>query len=347
MKVITIGRSTDNDIIINDARVSRTHLQIVQNDNGIYSVVDLNSANGTFINGQKISGEVQLHQNDVVRIGNTSLPWQEYFKSPTVEKKSTNKVSQQQKANRMWLYIAVSLILILCICALGVYYYNHIRQENFDDTKHHEENLQTEHLSQEAQNKADEAKRLQDEADELFRRALISQSDKHKQLATEKQKEADEAKKLAKEAIEAQQKSEAARKIATEKAKAEEAKTKAKEAELEKEKRNFENNANKAIATANAETNLANEKANLTALFYEEYAVMDKEFAKDVCLQLGLQLEKHDVARSILKDLFNQGDNNKKQSIITAIQVVKRQNNKNKAKKDNKTKIKTDSVNSL
>lgn len=44
MKVITIGRSSDNNIVINDAKVSRTHLQLVQNDSGICSVVDLNSA---------------------------------------------------------------------------------------------------------------------------------------------------------------------------------------------------------------------------------------------------------------------------------------------------------------
>ncbi len=80
MKVITIGRSSDNNIVINDAKVSRTHLQLVQNDSGICSVVDLNSANGTFVNGQKITGEVRLQPRDVIRIGNTTLPWQEYVK---------------------------------------------------------------------------------------------------------------------------------------------------------------------------------------------------------------------------------------------------------------------------
>ena len=59
MKVLTIGRSQENDIVINDAKVSRIHLQLVISDDGTYSVVDLNSANGTYVNGERISGEVK------------------------------------------------------------------------------------------------------------------------------------------------------------------------------------------------------------------------------------------------------------------------------------------------
>lgn len=75
MKVITVGRSSDNDVVINDAKVSRKHLQFVYNDSGVWSVVDLNSASGTFVNGQKITGEIRLQLHDVIRIGDTTLPW--------------------------------------------------------------------------------------------------------------------------------------------------------------------------------------------------------------------------------------------------------------------------------
>ena len=76
MKVITIGRSTENnDIVVNDEKVSRNHLQMVMDDNGNYSVVDLGSTNGTYVNGRRISGEVRLQPNDEVRIGQTVLPW--------------------------------------------------------------------------------------------------------------------------------------------------------------------------------------------------------------------------------------------------------------------------------
>ena len=82
MKVITIGRSKEhNDIVVNDVKVSRNHLQMIMDDHGNYSVLDLNSTNGTFVNGIRITGEVPLQITDELRIGDTVLPWQHYFSS--------------------------------------------------------------------------------------------------------------------------------------------------------------------------------------------------------------------------------------------------------------------------
>jgi len=78
MKVITIGRDLENDIVVNDSKASRHHLQIIC-EGGHFRIVDFNSTNGTFVNDQKISGEIALFPNDIVRIGNTILPWQTYF----------------------------------------------------------------------------------------------------------------------------------------------------------------------------------------------------------------------------------------------------------------------------
>lgn len=79
MKVIKIGRSSSNDVNIDDPNVSRAHCQIIQDDYGNYTIIDTNSLNGTFVNGTKRHGEVKLNPNDIVRIGNTTLPWQTYF----------------------------------------------------------------------------------------------------------------------------------------------------------------------------------------------------------------------------------------------------------------------------
>jgi hypothetical protein len=59
--------------------VSRHHLQIIQDDSGNFRLADFGSKNGTFVNGKRISGEVRLNPNDVIRIGNTTLPWNSYF----------------------------------------------------------------------------------------------------------------------------------------------------------------------------------------------------------------------------------------------------------------------------
>ena len=79
MKVITIGRSSENDVSLPDMNVSRHHAQIVQADNGTYTITDLNSLNGTFVNGQRIMGTATLNESDFVKIGDSILPWKQYF----------------------------------------------------------------------------------------------------------------------------------------------------------------------------------------------------------------------------------------------------------------------------
>lgn len=79
MKSIRIGRGSANDVNLNDPQVSRSHCQIIQDDNGNYKIIDLNSSNGTFVNGARVYGEYPLKSSDSVRVGNTNLSWQSYF----------------------------------------------------------------------------------------------------------------------------------------------------------------------------------------------------------------------------------------------------------------------------
>lgn len=347
MKVITIGRSTENNIVINDAKVSRIHLQLVQNDNGICSAVDLNSANGTFVNGQKILGEVRLQPHDVIRIGNTTLPWQEYIKPSIAPGQRQMDSHHTPKANRIWWYVAACVMLVSLTGGIGFYYYYTGKEkEKIETAKRNQEELRKEQLRQEAEQKAEKAKRLQDEVDELFRQALILQSNESKALADAKQKEATEAKKQADAVIAAQQNAESAR-IAAEKAK-EKADRAKNAAEQNSQKaiqnaQNAEEKASQAISKANTERDSANEKAKLTEKFYEEYAVMKSDFAKKVCRHLQYDLPHNEKdAKKALINLFNKSDNKGKQVIVEAIEFVKRQNSKNKA---NESEIKSDSLN--
>jgi hypothetical protein len=80
MKSVRIGRSPDNDIVINDPTVSRNHLVITQEFNGTYTVKDLNSANGTTVNGSRVFGSMVIRQGDIVVAGSARpLPWMNYF----------------------------------------------------------------------------------------------------------------------------------------------------------------------------------------------------------------------------------------------------------------------------
>jgi pSer/pThr/pTyr-binding forkhead associated (FHA) protein len=64
----TLGRATDNDIVISDASVSRRHASIVPH-NGGFALRDLASQNGTFVGGQRIDSTRQLANGDDVRLG--------------------------------------------------------------------------------------------------------------------------------------------------------------------------------------------------------------------------------------------------------------------------------------
>ncbi len=59
------------DLLIHDGRASRLHAVVRKTQSG-YTVVDLNSANGTFVNENRIS-EHHLRESDVIRIGETTL----------------------------------------------------------------------------------------------------------------------------------------------------------------------------------------------------------------------------------------------------------------------------------
>lgn len=69
---ITIGRSVDADITISEKSVSRIHARIAQGPNSIM-VEDCESANGLFINDQKVTSNTELYDQDMLRLGTVIL----------------------------------------------------------------------------------------------------------------------------------------------------------------------------------------------------------------------------------------------------------------------------------
>ena len=65
---LTIGRKEGNSIVLLDQHVSGNHAEIIVRNNKLY-LGDLHSTNGTFLNGKKISGKVQLSNKDEIKIG--------------------------------------------------------------------------------------------------------------------------------------------------------------------------------------------------------------------------------------------------------------------------------------
>lgn len=69
-ETIALGRDITNDIVINDPEVSRHHCRITRTPTG-YAIEDLGSTNGTFVNGQRLTGSRQLVNGDMIGLGET------------------------------------------------------------------------------------------------------------------------------------------------------------------------------------------------------------------------------------------------------------------------------------
>jgi hypothetical protein len=72
--LISVGRASDNDVIVDDPLVSRHHCQL-KLQHGAYSFADLGSRNGSSVNGQPVS-EIALGPGDMIRIGSTDIEFQ-------------------------------------------------------------------------------------------------------------------------------------------------------------------------------------------------------------------------------------------------------------------------------
>ena len=72
----TIGRSARNDLCVEDPFASRLHAEIRRRGDAFW-ISDLGSANGTLINGARLTTQVQLSDHDIIRIGETEIEYSE------------------------------------------------------------------------------------------------------------------------------------------------------------------------------------------------------------------------------------------------------------------------------
>jgi len=84
---LTIGRSTDNDIVITDMLASRHHATLVPTAAGT-EIHDAHSINGTFVNGAPVD-QALLHEGDLVTIGNVDL----VFENGTLARRSETEAA--------------------------------------------------------------------------------------------------------------------------------------------------------------------------------------------------------------------------------------------------------------
>ncbi len=82
--ILTIGRDIANDIVIDHRLASRRHARLERDEAGCY-VRDLESTNGTYINGTRVTGIAPLRNNDEVWVADTVI----IFRDPEATMKGT------------------------------------------------------------------------------------------------------------------------------------------------------------------------------------------------------------------------------------------------------------------
>jgi S1-C subfamily serine protease len=69
----TLGREGTTNLVLRDAKASRRHATLKQLPDGRVELTDLGSRNGTFVNGQQVTGSVVLGGGEEIRIGDTVI----------------------------------------------------------------------------------------------------------------------------------------------------------------------------------------------------------------------------------------------------------------------------------
>ena len=67
-----IGRDSLCTVVLKDKKVSRKHCQLIAREEELY-IEDMGSKNGTFVNGERVIGEMPIHSGDILKVGDTSF----------------------------------------------------------------------------------------------------------------------------------------------------------------------------------------------------------------------------------------------------------------------------------
>jgi len=127
--LLKIGKAKNNDEVIDNPFISDYHLELFVDETNHIFLTDLKSIGGTFVNGSKLSGFVELKRGDEVFIGNGyCLDWEGIIENHLKNKRTKNlnikKIQEGQKSiSSNWVQSNLDLILIYGLILFFILYF--------------------------------------------------------------------------------------------------------------------------------------------------------------------------------------------------------------------------------
>lgn len=98
---LSIGRDKSNSLVINDEGVSVFHAELRQEDGKLF-LWDSGSVNGTFINGEQMTGKREVHAGDIIRFYQVEVQVIDPSKGPAVALSQAINREQEKPAHPQW-----------------------------------------------------------------------------------------------------------------------------------------------------------------------------------------------------------------------------------------------------
>mgnify|MGYP001039926115 CR=1 FL=1 len=128
-EVVTIGRHEDNIVVLPDPNVSRHHAEI-SHQGGRWAIRDLDSANGTYVNGESIRDPYVLRHGDVIRVGQSQfqveIPSAAAHHDTLVEGLQVPAAAAARRPRNPWIIVA-ALLGLVAVVALGALLWPRLR----------------------------------------------------------------------------------------------------------------------------------------------------------------------------------------------------------------------------
>jgi predicted component of type VI protein secretion system len=99
-RTLSIGRSSENDLTLEDDEVSRKHAMLI-NEKGVFEIGDCRTGNGTFVNGQRVREKQKIRPGDVISIGKLQLEFRQGEEHPAKLGQKLEYASQLKTAGML------------------------------------------------------------------------------------------------------------------------------------------------------------------------------------------------------------------------------------------------------